>query len=268
MGMPPNTFTPTVIDRLKDWLLRALRGELHYPPWWLRDVGGTHFRRTGKEFLQIFSELGHLSRQARVLEIGCGSGRMALPLTGYLDTKGTYVGVDITLPSILWCQRHITSRHPNFTFIHTDLYNQRYNPDGRQLARDYVFPFPDGAFDFIFLTSVFTHLLPEDATHYLGEVARLLAAEGQALFTFFLLNAQQETLAKAGRNDIQFHYGEGPVRIRDQQIPESAVAYDESYVLMQLSCSGLTLNGPIHYGTWSGRADGLSYQDILLVHRI
>ena len=67
-------------------------------------------------------------------------------------------------------------------------------------------------------------------------------------------------------NDIDFKYGTGPYRIRDEAIPESAVAYEEGYVRELLTQSGLELSAPIRYGTWSGRADGLSHQDILLVH--
>ena len=262
--MQSHDFTPTPWIRLKDWIARALRGELRLPPWWLRDVGGSDFKRTGEEFLRHFIEIAHLSPQARVLEIGCGSGRMALPLTRYLH-GGAYTGVDITPNSIAWCQRQITRRHPHFTFVHADLYNKRYNPHGKLQARTYTFPFEDGTFDFVFLTSVLTHLLPADTSRYLHEIARLLAPEGNALLTFFLLNDEQAALAAADQNDIAFRYGEDPYRVRDVDIPESAVAYQESYVLAQLAACGLALEGPIRYGRWSGRADGLSYQDILLV---
>ena len=262
--METYNFTPTVWDRLKDLVTRTIRGELQLPPWWLRDVGGSDFKKIGVEFLKIFRNVAGLRPDACVLEIGCGSGRMVLPLTHYLQ-DGTYSGIDITPKSIIWCQEHITNRHPNFTFVHADLYNKRYNPTGSQLARKYIFPFNDHIFDFIFLTSVFTHLLPEDTIHYLQEIARLLAPQGQALITFFLLNAPQQARAAAGQNDIQFRYGKGPCRMRCAEIPESAIAYQEIYLLTQLNACELTLNGPIHYGTWSGRDDGLSYQDILLV---
>lgn len=258
------SFQPDFWTLLKDTINRTIRGERHLPPWWLRDVGGSDFKRTGEEFLRYFIELAHLPPQARVLEIGCGSGRMALPLTRYLQ-GGTYTGIDITPKSIAWCQQHISRRHPHFTFVHADLYNKRYNPDGKLQANAYSFPFDDQGFDFIFLTSVFTHLLPADTTHYLQEIARLLAPRGNALLTFFLLNERQAELAASGRNDIQFQYGEGAYRIRDVDIPESAVAYQEDYIVEQLAMQGLALQNPIYYGTWSGRPDGLSYQDILLV---
>jgi ubiquinone/menaquinone biosynthesis C-methylase UbiE len=258
---------PGFLTILSDYTSRAVRGQLHLPPWWLRDVGGSDFEVTGQEFLRLFIELASLQPAEQILEIGCGSGRMALPLTGYLNPSGSYTGMDITLEAIRWCQKHITSHHANFQFLHADLYNQRYNPTGRYHAKDYRFPFDDQCFDFIFLTSVFTHLLPEDTENYLREVARLLRPQGRGLATFFLLNETQRSLAGQGRNNIDFKYGSGLYRTRSEITPESAVAYDENFVRQLLVQCGLELAEPVHYGTWSGRSDGLSYQDILLIRR-
>lgn len=248
-----------------DFLNRAVRGELHLPPWWLRDVGGTDFKRTGQEFLQYFIQLGGLQPDEDVLEIGCGSGRMALALTGYLNQSGSYVGMDITGESIRWCQKHLTRRYPNFRFFHIDLYNRRYNPGGTYQAAEYTFPFSAYSFDFIFLTSVFTHLLPAETSHYLAEIARLLKPNGRGLVTFFLLNSTQQRLAEQGWNKINFRYGAGSYRLRDEHVPESAVAYEETFLKQLLEQSALTLSTDIQYGTWSGRVDGLSYQDIVLI---
>jgi SAM-dependent methyltransferase len=258
---------PNYLIKLIDYFSRTVRGELHLPPWWLRDVGGADFEAVGQEFLGLFKQLAALQPHEQILEIGCGSGRMVYPLTGYLNQEGNYTGMDVTADSITWCQRKITPRYPNFRFLQADLYNKRYNPSGRFLAKDYTFPFEAENFDFIFLTSVFTHLLPDDTTNYLQEVTRLLRSGGRALITFFLLNEKQQKLATEGRNEINFKYGSGPYRTRSEIVPESAIAYDEAYLRQLVSKCGLEISEPIHYGTWSGRAEGLSFQDILLVRR-
>jgi len=256
---------PGLLTILKDLVKRTIRGESHLPPWWLRDVGGSDFGAIGQEFLNLFVQVGDLQPHERVLEIGCGSGRMAIPLASHLSPAGSYVGMDIARPSIAWCQRNISRRHPNFHFLHVDLYNKRYNPNGLYLAREYTFPFKSRSFDLILLISVFTHLLPEDTEHYLREIARLLQRDGRGFFTFFLLNERQRSLAKQGRNTLDFKYGVGPYRTRDESVPESAIAYDEIYILELLSKCELELREPVYYGTWSGRPDGLTYQDVLLV---
>lgn len=43
------------------------------------------------------------------------------------------------------------------------------------------------SFDFVFLTSVFTHLLPEDMNNYFSEVVRVLTHARRCLITYFLL---------------------------------------------------------------------------------
>lgn len=256
---------PNPIVVIADYVIRAAQGKLYLPPRWLRDVGPSNFEATGREFLDLFIRLAKLQPHEQILEIGCGCGRMALPLTTYLNSEGSYVGMDITQKPIDWCQHNITPRYPNFNFFHIDLYNKRYNKQSQNLAKDYKFPFQKESFDFIFLTSVFTHLLADDTENYLSEIARLLRADGRALLTFFLLNQTQQILAEQGQNDIDFKYGSGFYRLRNEAIPESAVAYDEVYLSNLITKVGLEIISPIHYGDWSGRTGGLSYQDILLV---
>lgn len=256
---------PTPLVVAADRLIRRLSGQSHLPPLWLRDVGRSDFEATGREFLQLFKDLAGLKPDEQVLDIGCGSGRMALPLMDYLNQEGGYTGVDIVQPAIAWCQEHISTARPNFRFLHLDLYNPRYNPAGQARASDFKFPFGDQQFDFIFLTSVFTHMLAGEVTNYLAEISRLLRPQGRSLMTFFLLNEQQQRLAGQKRNQLEFKYGSDTCRWLNQDIPEIAVAYEERYVRRLLAGQGLVLAGPVRYGHWSGRADGLSFQDILLV---
>lgn len=248
---------------LTDWGIRMASGKLYLPPARLRDVGNSDFEATGQEFLDYFVRLCNLQPNARVLEVGCGVGRIALPLTGYL-CDGSYVGMDVVASSIGWCQSNITPKHPNFVFYHADLFNRRYNPQGSAQDKDYRFPYDCRSFDFIFLTSVFTHLLPAGLANYLGEIQRLLADGGQVFITFFLLNERQKSLAQEGLNVIDFKYGNDVYRMRDADVPESAVAYNEEYLLGLLEASGLSVRCPIIYGRWSGRPDGLSFQEIII----
>lgn len=272
MGMPPQMrqlLRPIYFGWLDclDWWQRFRKGQLHLPPRRLRDVGGSDFEATGREFLGHFRELCHLQPTERILEIGCGSGRMAMPLTQYITPPGSYDGIEVVKPQVVWCQRHITPHHPHFRFHHADLYNKRYNPQASQLAQDYRVPFTDASFDFIFLTSVFTHLLPDDMDHYLSEIARLLTPSGRLLATFFLLNDSQQKRANLGLNVINFQFDRGPYRIRDEAVPESAVAYQEDYLFQRLRHYSFITSQSIYYGSWSGRRQARSFQDILILHR-
>src|SRR5206468_983780 len=98
---------------------------------------------------------------------------------------GSYDGLEVAADGVRWCADTITPVLPHFRFHHADVYNSVYNPSARRRPRAYRFPFADATFDFAFLTSVFTHLLPHDAAHYLSELARVLRPGGRLFATFF-----------------------------------------------------------------------------------
>jgi len=85
-----------------------------------------------------------------------------IPLLNYLDSKGRYEGFDAERITIEWCNKRIASRHSNFRFQFVDVRTRHYNPKGRYKPSEFRFPYPDNTFDFFFLASVFTHMLPED----------------------------------------------------------------------------------------------------------
>ena len=67
-----------------------------------------NYRKTGEEFLRYFVELGDLTPKGRILDVGCGIGRMAVPLTKYLDQEGSYEGFDIVEKGIRWCKKNVS----------------------------------------------------------------------------------------------------------------------------------------------------------------
>ena len=71
-------------------------------------------------------------------------------------------------------------------------------------ASAYRFPFADQAFDFIFLASVFTHMLPDAVEHYVHEISRLLAPGGVCVASYFLLNGETRTGVDAGSSFMSF----------------------------------------------------------------
>jgi len=223
-----------------------------------------YFKEGGDEFLEYFIKLGGLNPSENVLEVGCGVGRMAVPLTKYL-TSGSYDGFDIVETGIKWCKEEITSQFPNFHFRKADLYNKAYNPNGKYKASAYRFPYNDKSFDFIFLTSVFTHMLPKEVENYLAEISRVLKRNGRCLITFFLLNTESINLIKAKLIKYDFKYKYKGFRAIDKNSIETAIAYDEELIRYLYKKYGLSIVEPIHYGNWSNRQIALSHQDIIIV---
>jgi SAM-dependent methyltransferase len=262
--------------RLKRFVPKFLRGPffegLRYrndmiPPKSMSFVGKGDFVKIGLEFRRHFIELAGLRPEHRVLDVGCGIGRMAIPLTEYLSPAGGYWGFDIVRQGTDWCSARITPKFPNFHFQHSDVYNKHYNPDGQVRACDYRFPFEDDFFDFIFLTSVFTHMVPADLENYLREIARVLKPGGKCLITFLLRNEESAGLIRDGKSDLDFvHEMDGYFTTKPAD-PEAAIAYDEQIALQFFDRCGLTVEPPVRYGSWCGRKKHLSYQDIVVASK-
>ena len=237
------------------------------PPRRLIFVGPGDFKRIGQGFLQHFITIGNLRPDEHVLDVGCGIGRMALPLTTYLSKNGRYEGFDIVPKGIDWCQKKITPRYNNFHFQVADIKNARYNPGGKFDGSSYRFPYEDNSFDFVFLTSVFTHLPPPDVENYLAEIARVMRSGARCLITFFLLNTEADQLIDAGKGDFTFMHRYENHAINSTKSPANAVAYKEQYIRDLFEQHKLVIQEPIHYGCWSGRDNFLDYQDIIVAKK-
>lgn len=248
-------------------LAHRLRGA-RTPPRGLSYVGPGDFVAVGNEFAGFFRELGGLRPDDRVLDAGCGIGRMALPLTEYLE-GGSYAGFDVGRAMVRWCSRNITPRHPNFEFHWAPIYNGMYNPFGHVAATEYRFPGEDSSVDFAFATSLFTHLFRDDVGHYLAEIARLLRPGGTGFFTFFLLTEAAEREMAAGRSMMTFaHPYDGVAGVLDPRRPERAVAYRLEDVQGLLAGAGLELVAPVHFGLWGNAPGGRTLQDIVVARRL
>lgn len=225
------------------------------------------FKKNGEVFLGYFRDLCGLKEDDVFLDVGCGIGRKAIPLTGYLNSKGRYEGFDIIRQGIDWCRKHISPEHPNFHFTRVDVYNKYYNPTGKYLAKEFVFPYADEIFDFVFLGSVFTHMLPEEVENYLSEISRVMKPKGKCLISYFLINKESKKLIENKKSDINFKYQMDNYHTTNLRIPEDVVGYEEPYILDLYEKNSLKIEKPIHYGSWSGRDDYLDYQDMILARK-
>jgi ubiquinone/menaquinone biosynthesis C-methylase UbiE len=241
------------------------KGKKLVPPRSKIFVGDSDFELAGQEFLSYFTDLCGLAPDEKILEIGSGIGRMAIPLTKFLSAEGSYVGIDIVNEGIEWCRKKITPLFPNFTFFNSDIYNYQYNAKGRYRAGEYRFPFADASFDFVFLTSVFTHMLPADVDHYLAEISRVLRPGGRCLITYFLIDdSVREALAK-GNHHMKYAYED--CLVIDPRMPEASIAHPEKRIRELYLKYGLAIVEPVRYGNWCGRSEFLSSQDIVIASK-
>jgi SAM-dependent methyltransferase len=276
-------FPRAALSDARDWV-RGERDPLvpprhHLYAGWRCDYG----RVAGRWVLAAF-DVGELTPDGHVLDIGCGPGRIAAPLTRRLE-GGSYEGFDIVPRSIRWCQRKISARHPNFRFQVADIRNAEYNPTGSQEARAYSFPYPDREFDLALAASVFTHMVPGEVERYVSEVARVLKPGGRLLASFYLMNEEAEMRLAASRRWVlgeeQRDGGvtyrsshpaapKGPRGVANRVLTrpdEQMIVVFERDVREMYAGAGLEVES-VRYGKWCGRPDAyLGYSQDLVVAR-
>lgn len=226
-------------------------------------IGPGDYVKLGEKFLRYFIEIGGLKPDHAVLDIGCGIGRMALPLTTYLNQNGSYDGFDIVKSGIDWCNKNIAGKYPNFRFQYTGMYNQLYNTSDKVDASNFIFPYENNKFDFIFLTSVFTHMMPAEVEHYMKEIGRVMKPGAKCLISAFIINCESEDLMIKKPTHMNFPVNKGFYRLHSAQVETANVAYDEEWFLEKLEKGGLKLD-EIKYGEWCGRSEYFDYQDLLI----
>ncbi|MBF0549483.1 MAG: class I SAM-dependent methyltransferase [Deltaproteobacteria bacterium] len=130
----------------------------------------------------------------KILDIGCGNGRLAEKLADYLSKEGEYFGFDISATLVEASKAKITA--PNFHF---------------SLSDGETFPFPDNHFDFIVLFSVFTHLHAPTISSFLKEIHRLLKNTGVCLATVIINNDVDQDAGDIQRMTHTYKYIESLV---------------------------------------------------------
>jgi SAM-dependent methyltransferase len=126
-------------------------------------VGG-EFDSIGVIEREILIQYG-LEPHHYVIDVGCGSGRLAKPLAEYLH--GPYLGIDI-VPELVEYAKTLVAR-PEWRF---------------EVASGLLIPEADSRADFVCFYSVFTHLLHEQSYVYLRDAHRVLRPGGHVVFSF------------------------------------------------------------------------------------
>ena len=232
-------------------------------------VGSGDFKKIGQLLLNHVIKFVDLKPDDTILDVGCGIGRLAAPLTGYLNEKGAYYGFDIVKQGIDWCNKHIAKKYPNFHFLHTPLKNDLYNLETDVESHHFIFPYEDKKFDVIVLNSVFTHMTTDDVANYLHQIHRVMAENGKCLATFFILNDESKNNINRKLTDFTFPYPYKNCFLMDKKVKEANVAYDENFLFDLFRQSHLKVE-QIHYGEWSKGAltNAFDFQDIVVLSRI
>jgi SAM-dependent methyltransferase len=146
------------------------------------------------------------SNAPRVLDIGCGCGKMARFL--YLNPLLSYVGLDAYRPAIEWCRQAFYLASDRFRFEHLDVIAPSYNESGSMSAESVTLPVESHSADMIIAASLFTHLSEAAFRRYLEEIARCVRDAGRVLISIHNEPGEGRFTATDFRTDIADEYFE------------------------------------------------------------
>jgi SAM-dependent methyltransferase len=181
-----------------------------------------HHLGIGSQFwLECFAK-AYVNAKADIVEIGCGCGRIAMHLNADYFS-GTYLGIDIDPEMIEYCRSHFPS--PRFSFRLSPHTSSIYRAANCSVQKANVFTIakPDSK-DFIYSTSLFTHLLEAEMAFYLRESFRALRYDGMIIMSFFCIEH-----VEMGR-PWTFVHRTGNAYTDIEQYPDAAIAYSKDYM--------------------------------------
>ena len=174
----------------------------------------------------------HLPASAyeRVLDFGCGCGRVARQLIQQRPRPRRYLGIDLHRGMIEWCRANLAPAATGFEFVHHDVFQPSFNP-GADKPATLPFPAGDHGFTLVEATSAFTHLTQSAAVHYLSEVARVLEPSGLLHATWFLFEKADYPMLTEVQNALY----------TNEYDLSSAVIFDRDWVRSTAAEAGLTI---------------------------
>jgi ubiquinone/menaquinone biosynthesis C-methylase UbiE len=144
------------------------------------------FRGKGQELRQRTMTLAHLQPGEAVLDVGCGTGSLAIEVERHVGSAGRVVGVDPSSEQIARARAKAARRNVPVEF---------------QVGVIEQLAFPDQTFDVVLSTLMMHHLPASLKRQGLVEIARVLKSGGRLIIADF--TRKQERTGQAAR----FHAG-------------------------------------------------------------
>ena len=139
-----------------------------------------------RQLRQRTVNLAHIQPEEQVLDVGCGTGTLALEVQSHVGPTGRVVGIDPGVQQIACARSKAARRHVPVDF---------------QIGMIEQLPFPDQSFDVV-LSSLMMHHLPASLKRQgLMEIARVLKPGGRLVIADFKHKNERQGRA------VRFHAG-------------------------------------------------------------
>ena len=155
------------------------------------------FRGKEPELRQMIADLAQLRSGETVLDVGCGTGTLALEARSRVGITGRVYGIDPSRQMIAYARRKAVGRSLSVDF---------------QLGVVEHLSFPDLSFDVVLCTWMIHHLPTDNKRQGLSEMARVLKPGGRLLLVDSYLDdlpLQKGEFSRIETGDIPFGKGFG-----------------------------------------------------------
>ena len=123
---------------------------------------------------------------SRVIDVGCGLGRLATGMIEELGEDVDYLGIEPNRPFYEWCRDNIEASHPAYRFVHVDVVSELYNPQGTVDGDALRLPVETDSVDIVYVWGVFTNIIPEHVETYVAEFRRVVRDGGRIFLTAYV----------------------------------------------------------------------------------
>jgi SAM-dependent methyltransferase len=236
------------------------------PPKGMIYTGAGDFIKIGDKLAdRIIRECG-FNPDEKILDVGCGIGRIARPFTKFIDNEGAYFGFDIVSTGVRWCKQHY-KEFRNFDFKYVEVANDLYNTDAETNDWTFRFPYESNFFDLVVSISVFTHMQTRGVENYLREISRVLKTGKCCFATFFIMNEERKIKFESGHSF--FKYKDGDQYLHDARVRDANVAYDFDALDRIAATTGLKIK-LFEKGWWNNEKpdEAFDFQDVVVFQKM
>lgn len=155
---------------------------------------------------------------SRVLDFGCGCGRLARQMMLQRNPPHEYCGLDLNQTAIEWCLENLSPHRSGFAFRHLDVRNPQFNPHASHERMPFLVS--KNHYTLVVAHSVFTHIIERDIEFYFNECADALALNGLLWSTWFVFEKRNFPVLQSFQNSLY-------INLED---PSNAVWYDVAFI--------------------------------------
>jgi SAM-dependent methyltransferase len=220
--------------------------------------------------LPFLIELG-LRKDSVLFDYGCGLGRLAYAASKFLGENGSYIGYEPNSRALDFL-KNAYGKRSNFKFYGDALSSDEdyvavkageVRAGGKKsldiLPQSYV----DRIVDIQYSSSVVTHMWLDSISRLLENLNSIVKPDGLCVNTWLIVDDFARYALSSGVADRTLPYVVNKAHTYSMKNPLMCTAYDLTDVTAAYQQAGHEIV-KILWGTWSGRDNGVHYQDIVV----